>query len=764
MSTDKIFQCFTHITLGMSLLFTTLIAVVFTNYPYDAYVYIDISARDLEVIQFGYVLTLGACFPGMAECLLDLTVWSPNIKFLFLYERIEIILSTMIPAIGFVIASCVIKDDPQYFGMVVFVLLIVQRDMMMPPLLNLLISSKSKIWTVTFGYINCGLFFISDALALLAYSGSSYDTIFLSIHWALFFMLLIYTTPYAYKYMLHLLHMPSWDRIWAEEEVTIVALIIVAKYLIQQLLTFAIFPIIVPADHYQATNLTMLGTTSLITAVSVTIVTSRLTRAKLAEKMDEHNTFVRYVGHEVRTPLNISSVCSTLMEELVADEAIAPEVKFSEMTHLLEQQKTAFGLAVSILNDLIDYEKLEKADLALDCSRQNPIDFVLTCTPMFQVQSEEKNITLTVPSVRDREDFLDQEVYIDTYKLGKCLRNFISNAYKFTPAGGSIVISVTKVSMPSRRSSINFGISSKVSSNSLNALADESSAVEYIRVAVTDSGVGISEENLPKMFNEVVQFDPNRLQEGKGSGLGLYMAKGIADLHKIRLHASSQGLNMGTTIAMDIPVAPRIKPVPVSSKLSQRLHSLRRGDRNKVMPLKTTEEGIEIPEYTSITFNTDSKTDEGVNRVTPPTALPPASVAVPVPVLDLTGRKLLIVDDSVPNAKVLAMLFTRKGALVETAFNGKQAVEKVQASITSDSGIGTYYFILMDYNMPVMTGPEACKAIRAIGYTNPIYGLTGNTSKEERAIYEESGAVHVFIKPLDMLKFTDIAGQYCRSQ
>ena len=358
---------------------------------------------------------------------------------------------------------------------------------------------------------------MSDAFALLAYSDTTYRPLFLSIHWGLFFLLLLYTTPFAYRYIKHLIRTTSWGKIWAEEEVPIVALVITTKYLLQQLLTYAIFPIAVPAAHYQAANLAMLGTTSLITAVSVTIVTSRLMRAKLSSKIDTHNTFVRYVGHDVRTPLNISSVCTTLMDEFMSDESLAAEAKCVEIPHLIEQQKTSFGLAVSILNDLIDYEKLEKAELALDCSRQNPVDFILSCTPIFEVQSNEKHITLTAPVASDREAFRELEVHIDTYKLGKCLHNFISNAYKFTPIGGSIVISVTKVKDTpaiSRRNSIrsmSFSRSSSISMNSIDALANASPATQYVRISVTDLGVGISEENLPKLFNEVVQFDPNRL-------------------------------------------------------------------------------------------------------------------------------------------------------------------------------------------------------------------------------------------------------------
>ena len=120
-----------------------------------------------------------------------------------------------------------------------------------------------------------------------------------------------------------------------------------------------------------------------------------------------------------------------------------------------------------------------------------------------------------------------------------------------------------------------------------------------------------------------------------------------------------------------------------------------------------------------------------------------------------------MVDDSIPNAKVLAMLFGRMGAKVDTAADGQQAIDKVTACIETDAGLHAYYFILMDYNMPVMVGPDACRAIRALGYTHPIFGLTGNTSQEERANFEGSGANSVFIKPLDIAAFKVVACRYC---
>ena len=749
------FKYFAYISFLLTILVTSLLTLSKSNYPYTAYVYIDISAQDLLAIQFGYILTVGACFPGIAECILDIAYQIQHkVNCLFLYVRTAIILTTIIPAIGFIITSLMVRNDPQYFGVIVFVLLIVQRGMILPPLLHMILGSKSKIWTLRFAYVNSTIFYLSDVFALLAYSGNPYRTAFLTIHWTLFFLVLLYTVPYLVRYAKYLYNKSRW----AEEKAVMFAIVITTKFLLQQLLTYAIFPYAVSPAHYQATNLVMLGTSSVITAVSLTILSTRLTRTRLADKIEDHNSFVRFVGHEVRTPLNISSVCSTLMSDIVDDETMTPEVKQAELRQLLEQQKDAFGLAVNILNDLIDFEKLEKADLALDCSRQNPIDFVLSCTPMFEVQTNEKNITLTLPRASDREAFREYEVYIDTFKLGKCLRNFISNACKFTPVGGFITVSVSKVEeatpASSSKSTFNFGRSSKTTVD----LSAKSAMVTYIRISVTDSGVGISEENLPKLFNEVVQFDPNRLQEGKGSGLGLYMAKGIADLHKIRLRASSPGLGMGTTIQMDIPVASPLVTA-VSTPKARRFKSSKSLGLGTKVGLRDTQDTSPLLEsldstldYTSITIADESL--KGEAHSVGSLSQPPSPRA-----LDLTGRRILVVDDSVPNVKVLAMLFSRMGAIVDTAVDGQQAVDRVVACLTNGAGLNAYYFILMDYNMPVMTGPDACRALRELGYTNPIFGLTGNSSQEEQVIFEQCGADYVFIKPLDITALKEVAGR-----
>ena len=233
------FKYFAYISFLLTILVTSLLTLSKSNYPYTAYVYIDISAQDLLAIQFGYILTVGACFPGIAECILDIAYQIQHkVNCLFLYVRTAIILTTIIPAIGFIITSLMVRNDPQYFGVIVFVLLIVQRGMILPPLLHMILGSKSKIWTLRFAYVNSTIFYLSDVFALLAYSGNPYRTAFLTIHWTLFFLVLLYTVPYLVRYAKYLYNKSRW----AEEKAVMFAIVITTKFLLQQLLTYAIFP------------------------------------------------------------------------------------------------------------------------------------------------------------------------------------------------------------------------------------------------------------------------------------------------------------------------------------------------------------------------------------------------------------------------------------------------------------------------------------------------------------------------------------------
>lgn len=182
----------------------------------------------------------------------------------------------------------------------------------------------------------------------------------------------------------------------------------------------------------------------------------------------------------------------------------------------------------------------------------------------------------------------------------------------------------------------------------------------------------------------------NELQAGQGSGLGLYIAKGILEQHGGSLSAASEGIGRGTTFTMTIP-----------------LH---------YVPSAAMPKGLEWQ-------------------------LAPTESIVMEPL------KLLVVDDSAMNRKLLVRLLQNQGHRCDEAENGLVAVQRVQEAMNTGE---PYASILMDNEMPEMNGPTAAKKIRELGCDAFIAGVTGNVFSEDIALFKQCGANVVLAKPLEM--------------
>ena len=128
------------------------------------------------------------------------------------------------------------------------------------------------------------------------------------------------------------------------------------------------------------------------------------------------------------------------------------------------------------------------------------------------------------------------------------------------------------------------------------------------------------------------------------------------------------------------------------------------------------------------------------NRLLPPDAME-----------EVVKYCILVVDDSPLNRKMLSKLLKSKGHHIEEAENGEMAVDKIKQE--ADAG-RNYDVILMDYVMPVMDGPTATRAIRAMDIKTPIFGLTGNAIDTDIKIFLNAGADIVLIKPFSLVEFT----------
>lgn len=219
--------------------------------------------------------------------------------------------------------------------------------------------------------------------------------------------------------------------------------------------------------------------------------------------------------------------------------------------------------AVDILNDILVYDKLEGGHLELRKEEVSIIPFLTESLSIFRPMAAEKNIRLcdyiSTTDTDAQRSWISQNIKpvsgddrlaLDAFKFRQVLRNVLSNALKFTPAQGEVAL----------RAWLSHSASLARATPSLASTIIEDEELGTVRtaqctlcIAITDSGVGMDPENQAKMFNESFQFNPEVLQGGGGSGLGMLLSKGIIDEHGGTLHVHSDGVGRGCTFTICLP-------------------------------------------------------------------------------------------------------------------------------------------------------------------------------------------------------------------
>lgn len=235
-------------------------------------------------------------------------------------------------------------------------------------------------------------------------------------------------------------------------------------------------------------------------------------------------------------------------------------------------------------------------------------------------------------------------------------------------------------------------------------------------ITVKDTGHGMSKEDQLKLFQEGIQFNANQLQAGGGSGLGLWISKGVVELHKGTLSGHSDGDGQGSTFQMELPVG------HCSNSIN---------DANE-MELVKADEVIGAPgdiSPNSVLTLTDRANFEGASNY------------------GSQIQTILSVDDSPASRKICCRMLRHSGYICYEACDGMDCLNKYKS--LSDEGI-TIDVILMDFEMPIMNGPTATSALIKMGCGCPIIGVTGNVLPEDRDTFLKSGAVDVLAKPLSI--------------
>jgi len=360
--------------------------------------------------------------------------------------------------------------------------------------------------------------------------------------------------------------------------------------------------------------------------------------------------FLATMSHELRTPLNAILGLSEAMLEEVYGPLTDKQAKSLRTVHESGQH------LLDLINDILDLSKIEADRMELDIY---PVAVEPVCQASLRFikqQAQKKQIKVSfdiAPAITNLE--------ADPRRLKQMLVNLLTNAVKFTPRGGRVGLEVTK-------------------------------ADGYMHFTVWDTGIGIAEEDLSKLFQPFQQIDSSLSRQYEGTGLGLSMVKRLAEMHGGRVRVESE-LGKGSRFTVSLPSSEGVAALQV-----------------KAPPTEITVEAGEAPEMAA----------------------------------EAGGALILLAEDDERNIEVMAGYLEAKGYRVVVAEDGKKAID-FAAEKRPD-------LILMDVAMPGMDGLEATRRIRADAALaqTPIIALTALAMPGDEDRCLEAGADEYLSKPVEL--------------
>jgi len=366
--------------------------------------------------------------------------------------------------------------------------------------------------------------------------------------------------------------------------------------------------------------------------------------------------FVATMSHEIRTPINGILGALNLLES---------EITSHECSRLLGIAEQSAHVLLHVINDILDFSKIEAGQMTLEHIPFNLHQQCENTLITFEESAKAKDIAL----VMDWDNNLSFSIMGDPYRLTQVINNYLSNAIKFTEQGQ---------------------ITLKVSLGEAG-----------ITFSVIDTGIGISEAGLAKLFVDFSQVDSRTTRQFGGTGLGLAISKKIIELMMGQVGVEST-LGKGTCFWASIPYTP-CETAQIKLKTKNIIENLKG-----------------------------------------------------------QASHILLVEDNLVNRMVGEKILQKLGHSVIMAENGQIAIDLLldqKASSSPDIDL-----ILMDCHMPEVDGFEATKRLRKAGITMPIIALTANTSIEDKQKALDSGMDEFLSKPFQVEDIQALILQYQANQ
>ena len=366
--------------------------------------------------------------------------------------------------------------------------------------------------------------------------------------------------------------------------------------------------------------------------------------------------FLNNMSHDIRTPMNAILGYAQLME----DELKGKELP--ETSEHLEKLQQSGKLLLAIINNVLDMARIESGRMEIDENYGRIEDVRQTLFEIFGDEAKKKNIALHYTINVEHEHILT-----DNTKVKEIFVNILSNAIKYTPAGGSVMIDVDE-------------------------LPCDEPGYMMTRTRVRDTGIGMSQEYLKKIFEAFTREQNTTKSKIAGTGLGMSIVKKYIDLLGGTIHVESE-LGKGTTFTV-------------------------------TLKHRIADESYYVEKHAETTV-TGSKI--------------------------LEGRNILLAEDNDLNAEIAAAILERAGFHIERVEDGIQCVNRIEKMPA-----GTYDMILMDIQMPKMDGYKATQAIRRLPDRDkaciPIIAMTANAFEEDKREAFAAGMNGHIAKPIQVDK------------
>ncbi len=369
------------------------------------------------------------------------------------------------------------------------------------------------------------------------------------------------------------------------------------------------------------------------------------------------SAFLANMSHEIRTPLTAIIGFS----EAIADGRLPVADQQQLIKIVIRSSKDL----LRIINDILDFSKIEADRLEIDRLPTNPFDLIEDVYSLVALMAEEKGLLFRV-------DFMypmPETINTDTLRLKQILINLCNNAIKFTKEGYVLI--------------------------EIRCIVES----QKIIFAVIDTGIGINEDQLEKLFQPFSQADSSTTREYGGTGLGLHLSRILAG-------------KLGGSLAVESEEG-------AGSRLTVEI------DTGNLDGVKMLEEGTDFDTSGERSKNSMSTHVEG---------------------------HVLLVEDNEDNQRLISMFIQKTGAKVDIASDGVQAIEMTSRK--------NYDLILMDLQMPNMNGLDATREIRERGFTGPIIALTANAMKTDIDASTQAGCDEHLSKPIDRVKFLRLFNEY----